>query len=291
MNVHSLIEGAVNGLLLGGLYTCAALGLSLVFGVLRFINVAHGELLVLAAYLVYVLTGSLGLHPLLAMLLALPVLFGVGYVLQRTLINPLMGKGPETTLLTAFGLSIIVQNLLTTTVGGNSRSLQTGLAESSVTLAGLNLPSLYLISFVVGVGLTSGLHYMLVSTPIGRAVRAAAQDAPTARVLGINTRQVYALTAGLSAVTAAVAGTLIGMAFSFTPVTGFTWLLKGLVVVVLGGMGSVTGTLAGGLLLGLSEGIGAALFGTGYRDLIGYLIFLLVLILRPNGLFGRAGSE
>jgi len=291
MSFYTISAGALNGLLLGGLYACMALGLSMVFGVMRFINVAHGELLVLAAFLSFVLSTSFGLHPVVAMLVLIPILFVLGYVMQRTLINPLMGAGLEPSLLTAFGLSIIAQNLMVEIWGGNTKSLGTAYAEMNANIFGIDVPLLYILSFFARVIVTVGVHLFITRTYTGRAIRAATQDAATAMVMGINVNNIYAITAAIGAATAALGGTLIGMTFSFTPTTGFPWLLKGFVVVVLGGMGNIIGTLAGGLILGLSEGVGAAFVGTGYRDMIGFIIFLLVLMFRPTGLFGLKGSE
>ncbi len=291
MSFYTISAGALNGLLLGGLYACMALGLSMVFGVMRFINVAHGELLILAAFLSFVFSTTFGLHPLVAMLALIPVLFVLGYVMQRTLINPLMGAGLEPSLLTAFGLSIIAQNLMVEIWGGNTKSLNTTYAEMNANIFGIDVPLLYIMSFFAGIVVTVGIHLFITRTYTGRAIRAATQDAATAMTMGINVNNIYAITAAIGAATAALGGTLIGMTFSFTPTTGFPWLLKGFVVVVLGGMGNIIGTLAGGLILGLSEGIGAAFVGTGYRDMIGYIIFLLVLMFRPTGLFGHKGSE
>ena len=291
MSFYTISAGALNGLLLGGLYACMALGLSMVFGVMRFINVAHGELLILAAFLSFVFSTTFGLHPLVAMLALIPVLFVLGYVMQRTLINPLMGAGLEPSLLTAFGLSIIAQNLMVEIWGGNTKSLNTTYAEMNANIFGIDVPLLYIMSFFAGIVVTVGIHLFITRTYTGRAIRAATQDAATAMTMGINVNNIYAITAAIGAATAALGGTLIGMTFSFTPTTGFPWLLKGFVVVILGGMGNIIGTLAGGLILGLSEGIGAAFVGTGYRDMIGYIIFLLVLMFRPTGLFGHKGSE
>ncbi len=291
MSFYTISAGALNGLLLGGLYACMALGLSMVFGVMRFINVAHGELLILAAFLSFVFSTTFGLHPLVAMLALSPVLFVLGYVMQRTLINPLMGAGLEPSLLTAFGLSIIAQNLMVEIWGGNTKSLNTAYAEMNAKIFGIDVPLLYIMSFFAGIVVTVGIHLFITRTYTGRAIRAATQDAATAMTMGINVNNIYAITAAIGAATAALGGTLIGMTFSFTPTTGFPWLLKGFVVVILGGMGNIIGTLAGGLILGLSEGIGAAFVGTGYRDMIGYIIFLLVLMFRPTGLFGHKGSE
>lgn len=291
MNSYTITASLLDGFVRGGLYAATALGLSLVFGVMRFVNVAHGELLILAGFLVYTMTSMLSLHPLAAMVAAAPVLFVIGYLLQRIVINPLMTKGVEPSLLTAFGLSIILQNAFILVWGGNTRSLTTGLTLESVDFLGFRTPVFYLVAMVVGIAMTLGAHVFFKHSILGRAFRAASQDPATARVVGINVDLVYGLTTGIAALTAAIGGTLIGLTLSFTPVSGFTWLLKGFVVVVLGGMGSLLGTLFGALILGISEGLGGAVFGTGYRDMIGFVIFLLILMVRPRGLFGVAGSE
>lgn len=290
MDTRLLLAGAVTGLFTGGVYTCVALGLSLLFGVLRFINVAHGELVIGAAFLVYFLSSSGGAHPALALVAVLPLMFFLGYAIQRWLVNPLLGQGPEAPLLTAFGLSIVVQNSLIQIWGGSSRSLHTGLETVGLRLLGTTVPSGYPLAFAVAMVLAVALHLVMIRTDIGRAIRAAALDPGAARAMGVDVERVYALSAGLASLLAGIGGTLIGVAFSFTPATGFSWLLKSFAVVVLGGMGQVLGTLLGALVLGLAEGIGGALVGTGYRDMIGFLIFLGILAVRPRGLFGKVSA-
>lgn len=286
-----LISGGINGLLLGGLYAIVALELSMVFGVMRLVNVTHGEWLILAAYLTFAITGALGIDPFVAALLIVPILFVAGYFVQRWVLNPVMNKGMEPALLMAFGLSIIAENGMILVWGGDTRSLRTAYSTSGFQFLGVNVPLLYGIAFVLSLLLIGGMYLLVNRTYLGKAIRAATQDPQTAGVLGVNVNRVYAITYGIGACTAALGGLLIGLSFSFIPSSGFPWLLKSFVVVVLGGMGSIGGTLAGGLLLGLAEGVGAAIVGTGFRDMIGYLIFLLVLLLRPRGLFGRVGSE
>lgn len=291
MTLSTLTAGAVNGFLLGGLYAIAALGLTMVFGVMRLVNVTHGELLILAAYLNFILSTALGLDPFLTTLLVAPILFVIGYGLQRWVLNPVMGSGMEPALLMAFGLSIIAQNGMIAAWGGNTRAITTGYSEQGLQLFGINVPLLYVIAFGLSILLILGMHLFVSQTYLGKAIRAATQDPRTAAVMGINVNAVYAITYAIGASTAAFGGVLIGMTFSFVPASGFPWLLKSFVVVVLGGMGSIVGSLVGGLLLGTAEGAGAAIVGTGFRDMIGFAIFLIVLIIRPRGLFGRIGTE
>jgi branched-chain amino acid transport system permease protein len=214
-------------------------------------------------------------------------MFLVGYPLQRWIFNPLMHQGAEPPLLAAFGLSIILQNVLLLIWKADTRTLITSYSEQGIQLLGVRIPLLYLLAFILAFVLIAGMHIFVSHSYVGKAIRAAAQDASTAQVMGINPEAIYALTYAIGTATTALGGTLIGMTFSFVPTSGLTWLLKGFVVVVLGGMGSIVGMLAAGAILGFAEGIGGAIVGTGYRDMIGFLIFIVVLVLRPSGLFGR----
>jgi branched-chain amino acid transport system permease protein len=289
MNVSTLLAGVISGLLLGGLYAIAALGLSLVFGVMRLVNIVHGEFLVLAAYLNFSIASALGLDPLLAVLLIAPVMFLIGYVIQRWVLNPLMHRGGEPPLLAAFGLSIIAQNVMLLIWGADARTLTTSYSNLGVSLFGVRVPLMYLIAFVLAIILIAAVQLFISHSYLGKAIRAATQDPSTAQVMGINPRTIYTFTYGIGAAIATLGGTLIGLVFSFTPTSGLTWLLKGFVVVVMGGMGSIAGILAAGGILGIAEGIGGAIVGTGYRDMIGFLIFLIVLVFWPRGLFGKSG--
>ncbi len=287
---HELVTAVITGVLLGGLFAVTALGLSLVFGVLRLINLVHGELVLLGAYLAYELSTHASIDPLVSLIAVTPAVFLLAYPLQRVLVTPAMRRGPEPALLTTFGLSIIAQNLYILIFSGDTRSLNAPYATSSLSVAGLQIPTIYLISFAFALLLCGGAHLALQRTASGRAVRASAEDPEAAEVMGIDIRRVYALIYGLAAACAAVGGVLAGLAFSFDPYTGTTYLLTGFAVVVLGGLGNIKGTLYGGLLLGLIESVGASFFGDGYRDFIGFVAFLIILGVRPQGLFGRASA-
>ena len=291
MSSSLVIEGAINGLLLGGLYVVVALGLSMVFGVMRLINVTHGELLIIAAYLNFEVSNELGTDPIFSTILIIPILFIIGYSVQLLILNPVMSRGMEPPLLMAFGLSIIAQNAMILRWGGDPRSLSADYSTEGLSLFGVNVPFMYFAAFILSFVVIGATHLYINRTYLGKAIRAATQDAQTARVMGVNVRQIYAITYGISACLAGLGGLMIGLTFSFSPAGGFPWLLKSFVVVVLGGMGSIVGTLAGGLLLGFAEGGAAPIVGSGYRDMVGYVIFLAVLLLRPRGLFGRKGTE
>jgi branched-chain amino acid transport system permease protein len=286
-SANALITAIVTGVLLGGLFAVTALGLSLVFGVLRLINLVHGELVILGAYLAYELSTHLGIDPLVTLVVVAPATFLIAYPVQRVLLTPVMSTGAEAALLTTFGLSVIAQNLFILIFSGDTQSLNAGYATSSLSVAGITMPTIYLIAFGFAVLMCGGAQLFLQRTGAGRAVRASAEDPGAAAVMGVDTKQVYALTYGVAAACAAVGGVLAGLAFSFTPTTGTGYLLTGFAVVVLGGLGSIKGTFVGGILIGVIESVGAAFIGDGYRDFIGFAAFLVILALRPRGLFGR----
>jgi branched-chain amino acid transport system permease protein len=288
---HALATALVTGLLLGGLFTVTALGLSLVFGVMRLINLVHGELLLVGAFFAFELGLHTGLDPLLSLVVIVPVVFLVAYPAERILLGPLIGKGAEAPLMTTFGLSIILVNLFVLVFSADTRSLQASYATDSIQLAGIDIPLIYAISFGFALALTAATHLFLQRTGYGREIRAAAEDAGAAEVLGVNVARAYGITYALGASFAAVGGVLVGLAFGFDPSSGTSWLLTGFAVVVLGGLGSLKGTLVGGLLLGVAESVGASFpqVGDGYRNFIGFMVFLVILAVRPRGLYGRTG--
>jgi branched-chain amino acid transport system permease protein len=284
---HELLTALVNGTLLGGLFAITALGLSLVFGVMRLINLVHGELVVLGAYLALELTRRAGLDPLVAILIVAPAMFVLALPLHRFLLEPLTSKGAEPALMTTFGLSVIAINVFILVWSGDTQTLPASYASSSVSLLGIDVPAMYLIAFALALVLCGGVHHMLQRTTLGRDIRASAEDGAAASALGVDVRRVHGFVFGLAAACAAIGGVLLGTTFQFTPTSGTAYLLTGFVVVVLGGLGSVKGTLLGALLLGVVQSVGAAFVGDGYRDFIGFALFLIVLSIRPQGLFGK----
>lgn len=283
-----MLQSLINGILLGGIYAAVGIGLSLIFGIVRMVNLAHGDLMILSSYLVLTLMHFTGIHPYFLLVAVIPVMFIVGFGLQFLVLNRVLGKGMEPPLIVAFGLSIIFQNGLLLIYSPDAQSLRTGLSIQSLSVtAGLTIPVIYLVGFLVGTVTIALLLFFLRHTYLGLAIRAASDDETAARYMGINTRSIYACAMGIAAATAAVAGTLIGTTFSFYPHSGPQYLIIAFGVVVIGGAGSMRGTFAGGMILGLAQLLGAYFFGTGYQLLIGYLILLIVLSLRPQGLFGR----
>lgn len=280
-------DAVVNGILLGGLYALVALGLSVVFGVLRLINLAHGEILIGGAYVTYLITEHSGLGPFLALPLVVVVVAVLAYLVQRFLLTGLLVRGAEGALVATFGISLLIQGVFSQAFSSSPKSLSSSLSTSGFTLAGVQARTSYVVAFVIAAVLCVGAHLLLTRTRSGTRLRAAAADPSTAGLMGIDIRQVYAVTFALAAAVAAIGGVLLGVTFSFTPISGTQYLLIGIAVVVLGGVGNVLGTFAGAILLGLVQSLAAAQFGGGYRDLSVYLLFFLVLAVRPQGLFAR----
>jgi len=277
----------INGIFIGGVYTTVALGLTLVFGVMRLVNLAHGELLVAGGFLAFSVVGWLGVDPLVALVIVVPAAIAVGYPLQRFVLTPLMPHGMEAPLVATFGLSVVAQMGLTLIYTSDPRSLAAPYGETSVGVLGEEVRTIFVIALAAALVLVVGLHLALTRTRTGRALRAAAERPAVAATMGIDVAHVYALTFALAAGLAAVGGVIIGVAFSLTPTTGMSWLLRGFTVIVLGGMGSIWGTLAGGLALGIAQQYGASAFGPQYTDLVVFTLLVAVLVLRPQGLVGR----
>jgi len=244
--------------------------------------------MILAAYLSLFLVAALGVSPLLTLVAIMPGMFAIGYILQRFLLNRVLGQGLEPPLLVAFGVSIILQNFMLMSFTPDARSLMSGLSLMTFSPGGnLSIPVLYLINFCIAVAIITGQHYFLKETYTGRGIRAAADDNYAAQLMGVNTQNTYAIAMGIATMTAGVAGVLVGLTFTFYPHSGPQYLIIAFGVVVIGGLGSMKGTFAGGLILALAQILGARVFGPGYQLLCGYVVLLIVLALRPQGILGR----
>ena len=281
------VNAILQGVLLGGLYALFAAGLSLIFGVMRLVNIAHGDLIVLAAYLCLVVMRALGLHPLLAAVLVVPAMFALGYGLQRLVLNRTLGADILPPLLVTFGLSIILQNGLLQGFSADPQKLQSGALETSCFALGpLSIGWLPLLMFAVAVAATAGLQWMFYRTGLGRAFRATSDRQDIAQLMGLNRAHVFGLAMGLSLSVTALAGIFLGMRTTFDPSGGGSMLIFGFEAVIIGGLGNLWGTLAGGIILGVAQGIGARI-DPGWQILAGHLVFLLILALKPRGLFPR----
>jgi branched-chain amino acid transport system permease protein len=275
----------IEGVLLGGVYALFALGLSLIFGIMRLVNLAHGDLILLAAYLVLSATTALGLPLAAAALLVVVTMFVLGFVLQRLVLERVLGDDILPPLLVTFGLSIVIQNGLLLGYGADSRRLQAGAFESSsVMLApGLSVGLAPLTALVTAIAAVALLQLIYYRTSLGRAFRATADNPAIAQLMGVNERNVYAIAVGLSLAVSVIAAVVFGIRASFDPSIGPARLLYAFEAVIIGGLGSLWGTLAGGIVLGLAQAIGGRI-NPEWQILAGHLAFLAVLMVRPRGL-------
>ena len=281
------LNAILQGILLGGLYALFAAGLSLIFGVMRLVNIAHGDLIVLSAYLALTLSVGLGLNPLLAMALVVPAMALIGYVLQRTILNRVMGEDILPPLLVTFGLSVILQNALLIGYSADPQNLQAGAIETaSVALGPIALGVMPLIVFFTAVGVIGGLQWMFYRTALGRAFRATSDRQDIAQLMGLNRAHVFGLAMALSLAVTALAGVFLGIRTAFDPAAGGARLIFGFEAVIIGGLGNLWGTLVGGVILGIAQTVGAQI-NPGYQILAGHIVFLVILALRPRGLFPR----
>jgi branched-chain amino acid transport system permease protein len=288
-NVDVVVSSMASGFLLGGILALIALGLSISLGVMRLVNLAHGELLVCGAYLSYFLLSHVGIDPIVGLLLVGAIMAVIALPFQRLLIAPLAGKGMEAPMMTMFGVSIILQNVLLLAFSADTRAIEAPYAARPLSIGPITVSEIYVIGFVVSVLLVGCVHLLVTRTAFGRELRASSADATAAAVMGVDVKRVHALTFALGAACAAMGGVLIGTAFSFTPGTGATYLLISFAIVVLGGVGNIFGTLMAGIAMGLLQSLGAVVLGDGYRDLVGLVLFLLALALRPQGIAMSGG--
>jgi branched-chain amino acid transport system permease protein len=288
--VSILAQQIVLGLLIGGLYGLAAAGLSLIFGVLKVLNVAHGELIMLGGYAAFWSVALLGLDPFVSLLLVVPLSLLLGAGLYAGLFGFVVRADEETriknSLLIGFGLGLALHALAVLLWTADERAIVTPYGGSLV-IGGLSIPVLRLASLLLALALIGGLHVLLARWRWGKAIRATAEDWQAALLTGIDVRRAYLLAFAIGTGLAGAAGTLVSIGYSTSPSIGLEWTLKALIVVVLAGLGSMLGTFAGGLVLGVAEALSAAAFGGPYREVVGLVLFVVVLVIRPRGLFGR----
>jgi branched-chain amino acid transport system permease protein len=278
----------MNGLLLGGLYGIVGIGMSMIFGIVRVVNLAHGDLVILASYLSLVTLSIFNVSPLLTLILVIPAMFLIGFLIQYYLVNRVLGQGMNPPLLVAFGLSIILQNLLLLVFTPDARALLTSISIATLPIGNfINIPVVYLVDFIGSLLTILLLSRFFNRTYLGKAIRAASDDEGAAQLMGINTKKIYAWAMAIAGGTAAIAGVLVGMTFTFYPHTGPDYLIIAFGVVIIGGLGSLIGTFLGGLILGLAQILGAHFLGPGFQLLSGYIILLIVLAFKPTGLFSK----
>jgi branched-chain amino acid transport system permease protein len=287
----SWLDIIVQGILVGGFYALFATGLSLIFGVMRLVNLAHGDFIVLAAFLALAIVQQTNFHPLLCLIAIIPLMAAFGYLLQRLILNRTLGKNILPPLLVTFGLSIVIQNALLLTFSADSQKLPMGnlTIESVKLLPGLNI-GLYPLAVLILAALVIGaLQLFLYKTPLGAAIRATSDDSTTIRLMGIDNRHIFGLATALSFSVAALAGVLMGGYTNFDPASGPSNLLFGFEAIIIGGLGNLWGTLLGGMILGVAQALGAE-FNPGYQVLAGHIAFLAILLAAPRGLFPRMAA-
>ena len=282
------VNAIVQGVLLGGLFALFATGLSLIFGVMRLVNLAHGDFIVLAAFLAAAVVSGTGVHPLLTLLVVAPVMFVLGYALQRGLLDRTLSANVMPPLLVTFGLSIVIQNALLEGFSADTRRLRAGALETAgiEVGAGVAVGVLPLMTFAAAVAVIAALQVVFYRTRAGRVFRAASDRPEVVPLMGVDTRRVFALAMGIALAVCAVAGVLMGMRTNFSPTVGPARLLFAFEAVIIGGLGSLWGTLAGGVILGVAQSVGAKIH-PGAQILAGHLVFLALLAARPQGLFPR----
>ncbi len=287
LGTSDILTPVIMGILLGGLYALIALGLSLVFGVMRLINLAHGDLVILGSYGAYALMTFLGIDPIVGLIISVPVMFAIGFGIQRYLMDRAFKISAEAPLIIAFGISLVIQNANQIIWSPLSRGITTTYSLKSFNIGNLQFPLSYLLDFIAGILVMVALREFLSRTYIGRAITAASQDRRAAQLMGINTKMIYGYAFAIAMISAAIAGVFLGMTFPFTPTSGISFLTIAFGTVIIGGLGSMLGTFLGGMILGVVQTLGGYFFGPATQMLILYLIVLFILAIRPQGIFGR----
>ena len=282
------INSIIQGILVGGLYALFAAGLSLIFGVMRLVNIAHGDLIILSAFLGLTISTSLNLHPFISLIVVIPIMAIFGYVLQRGILNKTLGNDILPPLLVTFGLSVIIQNSLLEIYTADPQKMNAGVIEvASLSLpGGLSIGWYPLIMFVISVLIIGILQFIFYKTALGRAFRATSDNQEIAQLMGLSKNHIFGLAMGISMIVVTIAGIFLGVRTSFDPAAGPSRLIFGFEAVIIGGLGNLWGTLIGGIILGVSQNIGAKI-NPGWQILAGHIAFIIVLAFRPKGLFHR----
>ena len=284
-------QNVVNGLLLGGLFVCIGIGFSLVWGVLGIINLAHGSLIVLGSYVAYFAFTQLGVSPFISFILVMPIMFCFGYALQRGILNRIVGRSVLMTLTLTFGLDLILYNSMLSAFSADFRRVVLPHALGSLDIWGLIIPVDRLLATGLALLLTLLFYFLLRWSKTGRAIIAVRSDSESAVLMGVNVERIYAITFGIGAAFAGAAGAVLSVVFPISAVESPQYLGTAFVVVILGGLGSTWGVLVGGMTLGVIESLGVMVFGPENSSLIGFLVLLMVLTIKPTGLVGQAGFE
>jgi branched-chain amino acid transport system permease protein len=291
VNSELLVQSIVLGILTGGVYALMASGLTLIFGIMRVVNVAHGAMIVMAAYVSWLLYKTVHLDPILSILVIMPLFFVVGAIVQRVILRRLTGRDLTLTVLVTFGIAIVLEGLQGSLWSSSFQAIKTSYSLSSFAFGEVYVPLIRLLSGGVALVILGALYVLLSRSNLGRAIRATTEDPRTAALVGVNVEQVTMIAFALGVAMAAAAGPLLGMLFAFYPATHWLWIGKLLAIVVLGGLGSLLGTFVAAMLLGLAEQVAAVTISPDWAPLVFYFFLFGVLIVRPRGLFGSLARE
>jgi len=283
-----LLQSTASGILIGGVYALVGIGLTIIYGVMRVINFAHGELLMIGMYLTWIIFTSFGVDPFLSIAITIPAMFLFGAFLQRVLINRVLNALPQNQILLTIGLGLVLSNLVMLIYTSDYKIITTRYSSSTINLAGLPISTPLAISLLITTVITAILYFFLLKTDTGQAIRATAQDRDAAQLMGINVKRMSVLAFGIGTALAGTAGALVSPTYYIFPQVGGAFTLKAFVIVVLGGMGSVIGATLGGIIIGVTESLAAVYVSSGMKEVFVYVLFLLVLLFKPSGLLGRS---
>ena len=281
-------QALVSGILIGGVYALIGIGLTIIFGVMRVINFAHGDLLMLGMYATYFLFSLFHIDPFLSIFITVPVMFLFGAFLQKFFINRALNALPQNQILLTIGMGLVMSNSIMLAFTSDYKILSTSYSSSSVMIMGISVSEPLVVSFIITVAITAALYWYFYKTDPGQAIRATSQDRAAAQLMGINVKRMSIVAFGIGSALAATAGALISPTYYIFPQVGSVFTLKAFVITVLGGMGSIVGATLGGILIGVAESVGGVYFGSGWKDVIVFILFLLVLLFRPSGLLGTS---
>ena len=282
------LQSLISGVLIGGVYALIGIGLTIIFGVMRVINFAHGDIMMIGMYLTYNFFTLAGIDPFVSIIFTIPLMFLFGAILQKTFINRVLGALPQNQILLTIGMGLIMSNTMMFIYTSDYKILSTSYSSSSFSIGGISLSYPLVISFLITVAITLALYWFLMKTDTGQAIRATAQDREAAQLMGINVKRMSILAFGMGAALAGTAGALISPTYYIFPQIGSTFTLKAFVITVLGGMGSIVGATIGGVIIGVAESMGAVYISSGWKDVVVFVLFLLVLLFKPAGLLGKS---
>ena len=288
MNIF--IQSLISGILIGGVYALIGIGLTIIFGVMRVINFAHGDLLMLGMYGTYYLFTLFNIDPFMSIIITIPLMFLYGGFLQKFFFNRVLGSLPQNQILLTIGMGLVMSNVVMLAFTSDYKILSTTYSSSSFSIMGISVSTPLVISFVITAAITAALYWFLLKTDTGQAIRATAQDREAAQLMGINVKRMSIIAFGLGSALAGTAGALISPTYYIFPQVGSIFTLKAFVITVLGGMGSIVGATLGGVLIGIAESIGGVYFGSGWKEVVVFVLFLLVLLFKPAGLMGKSNT-